>query len=60
MRARQERGHEFAPNVFLVFTPKVKYSGVFFWVQLKTKSFLLMVYAMSACEAADIAKPKQK
>ena len=44
----------------LHFTPKVKYSGPFFWVQLKTKSFFVMVYAMSACEAADIAKPNEK
>ena len=42
------------------FTPKIKYSGLFFWVQFQTKSFSIKVYAMSACAAADIAKPNRK
>ena len=46
--------------LFSTFTPKIKYSGLFFWVHLKTKSFFIKVYAMSACEAADIAKPNKK
>ena len=71
MKARQEEGLAFAPArrqcwllffclKILLFILKIKYSGLFFWVKFKSKSFFIKVYAMSACEAADIAKPNKK